>query len=87
MPPKLVKSADRDQNIIRWSGYSSIYGISGRSPMCMFSGKYAKTLNLTRFTSFFGLCGLEICHMTLEIWEPQAVGVFNHLIKYQGNRQ
>ena len=25
MPPKLVKSADRDQNIIRWSGYSSIW--------------------------------------------------------------
>ena len=35
---------------------------------------------------FFGLCKLEICHMTLGIWEPQAVGVSNHLIKYQGNR-
>ena len=31
MPPKLVKSTD--QNLIRWSGYSSIYGISGPSPM------------------------------------------------------
>ena len=31
---------------------------------------------------FFGLCDLEICHMTLEIWEPQAVGVSNYLIKY-----
>ena len=35
---------------------------------------------------FCGLCDLEICHMTLEIWEPQAVGISNHLIKYQGNR-
>ena len=24
--------------------------------------------------------------MTLKIWEPKAVGVSNHLIKYQGNR-
>ena len=36
---------------------------------------------------FFGLCDLENCDMTLEIWEPQAVGVSNDLmIKYQGNR-
>ena len=38
------------------------------------------------FTRFFGLFDLEICHMTLKIWEPKAVGVSNHLIKYQGNR-
>ena len=25
MPPKLVKSTDHDQNLIRWSGYSSIW--------------------------------------------------------------
>ena len=64
MPPKLVKSTDRDQNLIRWSGYSSIW----------------------YFTSFFYLCDIEICHMTLKIWEPKAVGVSNHLKKYQGNR-
>ena len=85
MPPKLVKSADRDQNIFRWSGYSSIWYF--RPFPYAFSRKYPKTLNLTRFTSFFGLCDLEICHMNLEIWEPQAVGVSNHLIKYQGDRR
>ena len=35
---------------------------------------------------FFCLCDLEICQMTLKIWEPKSVGVFNHLMKYQGNR-
>ena len=83
MPPKLVKSTDRDQNIIRWSGYNSIWYF--RPFPHAFSRKCPKTLNLTRFTRFFGLCDLEICHTTLEIWKPQA-GVSNHLIKYQGNR-
>ena len=50
MPPKLVKSADRDQNIIRWSGYSSIWYF--RPFPHAFSRKYPKTLNLTRFTRF-----------------------------------
>ena len=50
MPPKLVKSADRDQNI-RWSGYSSIWYF--RPFPHAFSRKYPKTLNLTRFTRFF----------------------------------
>ena len=54
MPPKLVKSADRDQNIIRWSGYSSIWYF--RSFPHAFSRKYPKTLNLTRFTRFFWAC-------------------------------
>ena len=45
-----------------------------------------KTLKLTRFTKFFGLCDLEIWHMTLEIWTPQAVGISNHLITYHGNQ-
>ena len=84
MPPKLVKSTDRDQNLIRWSGYSSIWYF--RPFPHAFSRKCPKTLDLTRFTSFFGLCDLEICHMTLKIWEPKAVGVSKHLIKYQGNR-
>ena len=84
IPPKLTKSADRDWNIIRWSGYSSIWYF--RPFPHAFSRKYPKTLNLNRFTRFFGQCDLENCHMTLEIWEPQAVGVSNHLIKYQGNR-
>ena len=66
MPPKLVKSTDRDQNLIRWSGYSSIW--------------YFRPFPVR------SLCDLEICHMTLKIWEPKAVGVSNHLIKYQGNR-
>ena len=48
---KLVKSADRDQNIIRWSGYSSIWYF--RPFPHAFSRKYPKTLNLTRFTRFF----------------------------------
>ena len=84
MPPKLVKSTDRDQNLIRWSGYSSIWYF--RPSPHAFSRKCPKTLDLSRFTRFFGLCDLEICHMTLKIWEPKAVGVSNHLIKYQGNR-
>ena len=50
MPPKLVKSADRDQNIIRWSGYSSIWYF--RPFPHAFSRKYPKILNLTRFTRF-----------------------------------
>ena len=50
MPPKLVKSADRDQNIITWSGYSSIWYL--RPFPHAFSRKYPKTLNLTRFTWF-----------------------------------
>ena len=55
-------------------------------PPHVFSRKWPKTPNLTHFTMFFGLCDLEICHMTLKIWEPQAVSVSNHMIKYQGNR-
>ena len=51
MPPKLVKSADRYQNMIRWSGYNSIWYL--RPFLHAFSRKYPKTLNLTRFTSFF----------------------------------
>ena len=50
MPPKLVKSADRDKNIIRWSGYSNIWYF--RPFPHAFSRNYPKTLNLTRFTSF-----------------------------------
>ena len=84
MSPNLVKSTDRDQNLIRWSGYISIQYF--RPFPMRFPNKYRKTLNLTRFTKFFGLCDLEICHMTLNIWEPQAVGVSNHMIKYQSNR-
>ena len=85
MPTKLVKSTDRDQNLIRWSGYISIRYF--RPFPRAFSRKCPKTLNLAHFTQlFFGLCDLEICNMTLNIWEPQAVSVSNHLIKYQGNR-
>ena len=51
MPRKLVKSADRCQNMIRWSGYSSIWYF--RPLPHAFSRKYPKTLNLTRFTRFF----------------------------------
>ena len=51
MPPKLVKSADRDQNIIRWSGYRNMWYF--RQFPHGFSRKYPKTLNLTRFTRFF----------------------------------
>ena len=36
--------------------------------------------------SFFGLCDLEISHMTLKILEPQTVCVSDHMIKYQSNR-
>ena len=83
MPPKLVKSTGRDQNLIRWSRYSSIWYF--RPFPYAFSRKCPKTLNLTRFTSVLGgLCDFEICHMALKVWEPQAV--CNHLIKYQGNR-
>ena len=86
MPPKLVKSTDRDQNQIRWSGYSSIWYFR---PSPMRSPEYARKpliwpVSLVSF--FFGLCDHAICHMTLKIWEPKAVGVSNHLIKYQGNR-
>ena len=84
MPPKLVKSTDCDQNLIRWSRYISIQYF--RPFPHAFSRKYRKTLNLTRFTKFSGLFDLEICHMTLTILEPQTVGVFNHMIKYQSNR-
>ena len=48
MPPKLVKSADRDQNIIKWSGYSSIWYFRPFSHAV--SRKYPKTPNLTSFT-------------------------------------
>ena len=48
MPPKSVKSADRDQNIIR---YSSIWYVMPFPHA--FHRKYPKTLNLTRFTMFF----------------------------------
>ena len=41
--------------------------------------------NVTRFTKFFGPCDLEIWHMTLQIWDSQAVGISNHLIKHHGN--
>ena len=51
MPPKLVKSTDRDQNLIRWSGYISMQYF--RPFPHAFSRKYQKTLNLTRFTKFF----------------------------------
>ena len=51
MPAKLVKSTDRDQNLIRWSGYSSIWYF--RPFPHAFSRKCPKTLDLTRFTSFF----------------------------------
>ena len=51
MPPKWVKSTGRDQNIIRWSGYSSIWYF--RPFPHAFSRKCLKTLDLTRFTSFF----------------------------------
>ena len=83
---KISKISRPWSNIIRWSGYSSIWYF--RPFPHVFSRKYPKTLNLTHFTSFFffGLCDLEICHMTLEIWGPQAVCVSNHLVKYQGNR-
>ena len=84
MPPKFVTSTDRDQNLIRWSGYSSIWFF--RPFPHTFSRKCPKTLDLTCFTSFFGLCDIEICHMTLKFWEPKAVGISNHLINYQGNR-
>ena len=64
---------------LRW------YGISGRSPMR--SPENARKRWIWPVSlGFFGLCDLEICYMTLEIWEPQAVGVSYHLIKYQGNR-
>ena len=69
MPQKLVKLTDRDQNLFRWPGYSSIWYF--RPFPHAFSRKCPKILNLTRFTRFFfGLCDLEICHMTLKIWEP-----------------
>ena len=51
MPPKLVKSTDRDQNLIRWSGYSSIWCF--RPFPHAFSRKCPKTLDVTRFNSFF----------------------------------
>ena len=52
MPPKLVNSTD--QNLIRWSGYSSIWYF--RPFPHAFSRKCPKTLDLTRFTSFFLAC-------------------------------
>ena len=51
MSPKLVKSTDRDQNLIRWSGYISIQYF--RPFPHAFPRKYRKTLNLTRFTKGF----------------------------------
>ena len=51
MPPKLVKSTDRDQNLIRWSGYSSIWYF--RPFLHAFSRKCPKTLDLTRFIRLF----------------------------------
>ena len=51
MPPKLVKSTYRDQNLIRWSGYSSIWYF--RPFPHAFSRKCPKTPNSTRFTRFF----------------------------------
>ena len=51
MPPKIIKSTDRDQNLIRWSGYSSIWYF--RPFPHAFCRKCLKTLDLTRFTSFF----------------------------------
>ena len=35
---------------------------------------------------FFHLRDLGILQMTLEIWEPQTVGVSNDQLKYRGNR-
>ena len=84
MPPKLVKPTDRDQNLIRWSGYISIQYFRP-SPICS-PENTGKSLIWPVSLSFFGLCGLEICHMTVTIWEPQTVGVSNHLIEYQSNR-
>ena len=84
MPPKLVKSTDRDQTLIRWSGYSSIQYFK---PFPMRSPENTRKHLISPVSrSFFGLCDLEICHMTLKIWEPQTVGVSNHMIKYQSNR-
>ena len=42
MPPKLVKSTDRDQNLIRWSGYSSIWYFSPPPPPPMRSPENAR---------------------------------------------
>ena len=47
-----------------WSGYVSIPNFRPLPPL--FSRKCPKTLTLTRFTKFFGLCDLEIWHMTLD---------------------
>ena len=86
MPPKWVKSTDRDQNLIRWSGYSSIW-YSRPFPYMRSPENARKPLIWpVSLGFFFGLCDLEICHMTMKIWEPKAVGVSYHLIKYQGNR-
>ena len=80
MPPKLLRSTDRDQNLIMWPEYISIP--NSRPFPQAFSRKCTKTLNLTHFTKFFPLCDLEIWHMTLKFWRPQAVSVSNHLMKY-----
>ena len=72
MPPKLVKSTDRDQNLIRRPGYISIPYF--RPFPHAFSRKCLKSLHLNRFTKFLGLCYLEIWYMTLKIRKPQAVG-------------
>ena len=73
------------QNLIRWSEYRSMWYFMPFPHA--FSRKCQKTLDLTRFICFFfGLCDIEIYHMTLKIWEPKAAGVSNHLIKYQCNR-
>ena len=55
-------------------------------PPCVLQKMPEKPLIWPVSLGFFGLYDLEICHMTLKIWEPKAVGVSNHLIKYQGNR-
>ena len=84
MAPKLAKLTDRDQNLIWWLGYINWPYL--RSFPRMFSRKCPQSLNLARFAAFFGLCDLAIWHMSLEIWETQAVGVSKLQTKYQSNR-
>ena len=83
-PQILVKSTNRDENLNRCSGYISIPNLMPLPPGI--SRKCPKTLKLTRFTKFFGLCDLENWHMTLKIRAPQAAGISNYLITYQDNR-
>ena len=67
-------------------GYTYAYQISCHSFLHSVLQKMLRTHKFDPFTKFFGLCDLEIWQMTLQIWEPPAVGVSNDAMKYDVNQ-